>query len=99
MFVLAGALYGLGAGLFFPAMLAQLSRRTDPSERGAAMAFLSAALALGATLGSSGGGLLYPELGLRGLLLAGAACVLGGLVAALREPAPERVPASPAAWR
>jgi MFS family permease len=75
----AGILNGIGAGLTLPPMLAQLSLRSDDSTRGSAIAYFSVAFAVGMIVGASGGGLLYPLLGFRGLLIVGAALCAGGV--------------------
>ena len=75
----------LGAGLTLPPMLAELSRRSDESTRGTALAYFSVAFALGMIVGASGGGLLYPFLGFQGLLQAGAVLCGFGVVALLRD--------------
>jgi len=81
----AGILNGAGAGLTLPPMLAELSRRSDESTRGTALAYFSVAFAVGMIVGASGGGLLYPALGFKGLLQAGALLCGFGVVALLRD--------------
>lgn len=82
---LAGLLNGAGAGLTLPPMLAQLSRRSDDRTRGTGLAYFSVAFAVGMIIGASGGGLLYPVLGFRGLLLLGAVFCGLGILALLRD--------------
>jgi MFS family permease len=77
--VAAGILNGTGAGLTLPPMMAQLSLRSDQSTRGSALAYFSVGFAVGMIVGASGGGLLYPLLGFRGLLGVGAALCAGGV--------------------
>ena len=81
----AGVLNGAGAGLTLPPMLAQLSRRSDDRTRGTGLAYFSVAFAVGMIVGASGGGLLYPLLGFRGLLSVGALLCGLGIVALLRD--------------
>ena len=50
------------------------------------MAFFSVAVALGILTGSAGGGLLFPLLGFKGLVLAGGTLCLLSVVIAVREP-------------
>jgi MFS family permease len=76
----AGVLNGLGAGLTLPPMLAQISQRSDEATRGSGLAYFSVAFAVGMIVGASGGGLLFPVVGLHGLLGIGAALCAGGLL-------------------
>jgi len=85
--IAAGVLNGAGAGLTLPPMLAQISQRSDEATRGTGLAYFSVAFAVGMILGASGGGLLYPLLGFRGLLGIGALLCAGGLAVLLADAA------------
>ena len=94
--ITAGLLNGAGAGLTLPPMLAQLSKRSDETRRGTALAYFSVSFAVGIILGSSVGGVLYPWLQFNGLLVVGAVLCLGAVIVLLADAIVWRHPVSAA---
>jgi len=95
--IVAGILNGGGAGLVFPPLLAQLSRRSDETRRGTALSYFTVSFALGMICGSSGGGVLYTTLGFSGLLVVGSLVCLCAVGVLLADAVAWRRPLSPPA--
>ena len=72
--VVAGIGTGVGAALLLPPILLELTKRSDLTDRGTAMALYNTSFAAAVGLGSFGGAVFVERIGFNGALLAALIC-------------------------
>ena len=81
--VTAGIGTGVGAALLLPPILLELTKRSDATDRGTAMALYNTSFAAAVGLGSFGGAAFIEHLGFHGALLGSLVCCLASAPIAL----------------
>ena len=81
--VVAGVGTGVGAALLLPPILLELTKRSDETDRGTAMALYNTSFAAAVGVGSFGGALLVQHLGFNTALLGALVCCLASAPVAL----------------
>jgi predicted MFS family arabinose efflux permease len=80
--VASGVAIGLSTGICHPAMLTELSARSDEATRGTALSYFTASWGLGSIVGGVIGGLIIEAAGFQALLMAIAPLYIGAAVVA-----------------
>ncbi|CAN5698854.1 hypothetical protein BH18CHL1_BH18CHL1_10420 [soil metagenome] len=84
LLVLAGLGTGMGGGMILPAMMIELSHRSDDTDRGSAFGLYSVAFGAGLSAGSIAVAPFYAMVGFEVALTIGiVACVAGGVIGLL----------------